>query len=104
MTIKFASKQIAATFFEKVSSEEKGNVTMTTFKCQCGVKRSQNLKKGYQNLLSHIKGQHTDWQEIMKAKHLEGTKSITQFVNSKASTIFNWLEWIIMGNLPFKIN
>ena len=101
-TMKFDSKAIAATFFEKVSSEEKGNATITKFKCQCGAQRTQNLKKGYQNLISHIKDQHKNWEEIMESKHLEGTSKITQFVNRKASTIFSWLEWIVMANLPFQ--
>ena len=53
--MKFESKAIAATFFQKVSSVENGNVTITKFRCHCGVERTQNLKKGYQNLVSHIK-------------------------------------------------
>jgi hypothetical protein len=56
--MKFESKAIATTFFEKVSSIEKGSVTITKFKCQCGTERTQNLEKGYQNLVSHIKESH----------------------------------------------
>ena len=92
--MKFDSKAIAATFFEKIGSEENGGITITKFKCQCGITRAQNLKKGYQNLISHIKDQHSNWEEIMKSKHLEGTSTITQFINTKASNIFYWLEWV----------
>ena len=98
--MKFESKVIAATFFEKVTSKKNGNKTITTFKCQCGTVRNQNLKNDYQNLVSHIKDQHQDWEEIMQSKHLE-SKTITQFVNKKANTVFSWLEWVIMKNLPF---
>ena len=44
--------RLAAAFFEEVSSVEKGSATVTKFKCQCGTERTQNLKKGYQNLVS----------------------------------------------------
>ena len=37
----------------------------------------------------------------MKSKHLEGTSTITQFINTKASNIFYWLEWVVIGNHPF---
>jgi len=50
LMMKYDSKEIAATFFEKISSHDKGQNTITKFKCQCGVERTQNLRKGYQNL------------------------------------------------------
>jgi len=99
--MKFESKAIAATFFEQVSSVENGNVTVTKFRCHCGVERTQNLKKGYQNLVSHIKEHHNNWQDIMTSKTLEDNTKITRFVNKKSSTVFSWLEWIVMANLPF---
>ena len=64
------------------------------------------MKKGYVNLVSHIKGQHLDWKEIKDSKKkLEDDKN--PFINrkviihSKASKYYSWLEWIIMDNLPF---
>ena len=97
--MKFDSKDIAATFFEEVSSVEKGNATITKFKCQCGTPRSQNLKKGYQNLISHIKDSHKNWEQIMEDK--QGNSKISKFINKNASNVFGWLEWIVMSNLPF---
>ena len=99
--MKYETKAVAATFFEKISSKEDGNKTITTFKCQCGTVRNQDLKKCYVNLISHIKDQHPEWQQTMESKHLEENSKIDQFVNKKASTVFSWLEWIIMDNLPF---
>jgi len=99
--MKFESKAIAATFFESVSFVENGKVTITKFRCQCGVERTQNLKKGYQNLVSHIKEHHNNWQEIMASKILEDNTLITRFINKKSSTVFSWLEWIVMADLPF---
>jgi hypothetical protein len=99
--MKFQTKAIAATFFEKVSCQEKGGKVVTTFKCQCGILRSQNLSNGYQNLISHIKDQHPDWEGIMLSKQSEASRPITQFVNKKANTIYSWLDWVIMKNLAF---
>jgi hypothetical protein len=96
----YSSKELVATFFEEIESNEVNNKTITTFKCQCGTKRSQDLKKGYVNLVSHIKNQHLDWQPIMESKKRNDDKR-NPFINRKASMYFSWLEWIIMGNLPF---
>ena len=58
--MKYSSKSIATTFFQETETEIKETRTITTFQCQCGAKRSQDLKKGYVNLLSHIKDCHKD--------------------------------------------
>ncbi len=100
-SMKFESKEIVATFYQQISQEEKGHVLITKFKCQCGNTRTQNLKKGYGNLISHIKEQHTDWEKIMEAKRLNSSSKLTKFINKKAATIFGWMEWVIMANLPF---
>jgi hypothetical protein len=95
----FDAKKKCATFFKEIGTVRKNkDVLITTFKCQCGITRTQDLKKGYSNLISHIYSQHPDWQEIMGTSNLGGPNV---FVNKKANTIFAWLEWIVMENLPF---
>ena len=49
--------------------------------------------------VSHIKESHKNWEQIMEDK--QGNSKITKFINKKASTVFGWLEWIVMSNLPF---
>jgi hypothetical protein len=98
--VEYSSKSLATTFFERVDSKEINGKTITTFKCQCGISRSQDLKKGFVNLVSHIKSQHPDWQGVMDAK-MKNKDQTHLFVNKKASTYFAWLEWIVMDNLPF---
>ena len=93
----YSSKQLAATFFEEIDSKQVGSKTITTFKCQCGTERSQDLKKGYINLISHIKNQHPDWNHIMDSRKDDQNP----FINRKASTYYSWLQWIIMDNLTF---
>jgi hypothetical protein len=47
--------------------------------------------------LNHIKGDHKDWEEIMKAKDKQNPSA-----NKKGANVFKWLEWIVLANLPFQ--
>jgi hypothetical protein len=87
------------TFFEDVPKNSKGEQTNTKFKCSCGTTRTQNLKKGLTNLISHIKNDHKDWEEVMNNKKKDQPQSV--FVNRKGNLIFNWMEWVIMDNHSF---
>ena len=98
----YSSKQLATTFFEEIESKQEGSRTITTFKCQCGTTRSQDLKKGYVNLLSHIKNQHPDWKDIMDSKKMQIDQQ-NPFINKKASTYYSWLQFIVIGNFPFTV-
>jgi hypothetical protein len=93
------TKQLVSTFFTKESEEQVGDKLLITYVCSCGRKRVQNPKTGYGNLVSHIKTDHKDWEEIMKAKN---NNNPSAFVNKKGANIFKWLEWIVVANLPFK--
>lgn len=106
--MEFKAKELTNVYFKVTGTkvDDKGKV-ISTLKCECGNTRNVDLKKGYTNLVSHIKSQHKDWQEVMNAFHSDkvSTSKVTtpgfSFVNSKSSKIFSWLEWIIMDNLPF---
>jgi len=95
----FTNKEISATFFTKESEEQIGDKLLITYRCTCGRTRVQNPKTGYGNLVNHIKSDHNDWEDIMKAKD---SKNTSIFVNKKGTKVFNWLEWIVMSNLPFQ--
>ena len=90
----YTSREIARTFFEDVPQNSKGEQTNFKFKCSCGTTRTQDLKKGLTNLISHIKNDHKDWEEVMSSKKKAGPQSL--FVNRKGSNIFNWIEWVII--------
>ena len=71
---------------------------------QCGKHRKQQSKRGYQNLLEHLNRFHPDWKEIMSTEgsSSHGSRSIlANFVDSKSSSIYGWIEWIVARNLPF---
>jgi hypothetical protein len=91
----YQSKDIVSTFFTKLEDSADGK---GIYLCSCGRRRVQNLKSGYGNLIGHIKTDHKDWEDVMKAKD---KKVPSAFVNRKGANIFNWLEWIVMSNLPF---
>ena len=84
-------------FFTQLEDDDK-------WQCTCGVKRSQSLKAGYTNLRTHLNKEHAGWEDEARIilKEQSGQKSITAFASttSKGRNIFNWLEWVIMDNLP----
>ncbi len=47
--MKYSSKSIATTFFQETGTEIKGTRTISTFQCQCGAKRSQDLKHRFKS-------------------------------------------------------
>lgn len=95
----YTTREIATTFFEDVPKNSKGEQTNFKFKCSCGTTRTQDLKKGLTNLISHIKNDHKDWEEVMNSKKKDQPQSL--FVNRKGSNVFNWIEWVIMDNHSF---
>ena len=92
----YTTREIVTTFFEDVPINSKGEVSNSKFKCTCGTTRTQDLKKGLTNLISHIKNDHKDWEEVMNSKKKD--QPVSLFVNRRGNNIFNWMEWIIMDN------
>ena len=66
------------------------------FKCTCNKRVKQPGKKGYTNLMSHLKNVHKDsWEdEYRKSKTKEQAVLPYPKVNKKAENIFRWLEWV----------
>ena len=95
----YTTREIVSTFFEDVPKNSKGEQTNSRFKCTSGTTRTQDLKKGVTNLISHIKNDHKDWEEVMSSKKKTGPQSL--FVNRQGNIIFNWMEWVIMDNHSF---
>jgi hypothetical protein len=95
----YTTREIVRTFFHDVPLKGQGEQTQTKFQCTCGTTRTQDLKKGLTNLISHIKNDHLDWEQVMNSKKNDRPESL--FVNRKGSTIFNWMEWVIMDNHSF---
>ena len=73
------------------------------FKCTCNKRVKQPGKKGYTNLMSHLKNVHKDsWEdEYRKSKTKEQAVLPYPKVNKKAENIFRWLEWVILENREY---
>jgi hypothetical protein len=89
LTMKIGGKEIYKTFFVQV--EDKKHICKS-----CDGTYSQDPKKGYTNLVTHIQKEHPDWEDMMKVNDDKNP-----FFHKKGSNIFNWLSWIIEDNLPF---
>ena len=73
------------------------------FKCLCGAERKQKIENGYHNLISHLKSQHPGFENAIKmASNQQYT--ITDFVPTKITTRYSWLEWIIIEGREFSFS
>ena len=61
----------------------------------------QDVGKGWGNLLTHITSNHPDYLDTMKSLNMDKSRTLDAFINKGASTIYYWLELIVMCNLPF---
>ena len=88
--MKNGGKVIYETFFAKISER--------VHKCKiCKGTYSQDLVKGYTNLVTHLQKQHAGWEDSMKTIN----NDFSPFYHKKGYNIFNWISWIIEDNLPF---
>ena len=106
----FTNKEMVEFYFKTVGDEyEEDGRKKREYTCQCGVRRVQDLKAGFGNLLSHIHKDHSNAAIVMGAAKNLADKSIAKHlvlnpdypVNEKANWIFGWLEWTIEGNKSF---
>ena len=73
------------------------------FKCTCNKRVKQPGKKGYTNLMSHLKNVHKDsWEnEYRKSKTKQQAVLPYPKVNEKVENNFRWLEWVIFENREY---
>lgn len=93
------SKAICSYYYGKTPHD--GN---ELWKCRCGKFRKQNLKKGYQNLISHVKSNHPEYLNIFHEEQgnsqleipVTSQTMLKYLIDEKSTNIFKWLEWIVM--------
>ena len=66
--------------------------------CQAVIK--QEPGKGYCNLLSHVRGKHSDYEIVMSNHAKEVAAGCTMpgnflYISDKAKAYYRWLEWIV---------
>ena len=81
-----SNKSIANSFFTDIANE--------TWQCCCGRKRKQSLKRGYGNLMEHIRSDHPNYIDEIE-------KRANPSVSKLAQNRYGWLEWIVVNAFPF---
>ena len=83
-----SNKSNANSFFTDIGNE--------TWQCRCGRKRKQSLKRGYGNLMEHIRSDHPNYIDEIK-------KRANPIVSKLAQNRYGWLEWIVVIGFPFSL-
>ena len=67
--------------------------------CRCGKRRKQNPRRGYGNLMDHIRSDHPKYLEELR----ESDRSPFPLgnISEKAHNIYGWLHWVITDVYPF---
>ena len=95
------AKLVVSTFYYETSAAD-------FFECkECGSKIKQKLKSGCTNLTQHISVKHPALLSKLDQRD-ESQDSIMSYcskssTSKKAKKIFEWVELVIMSNLPFSI-
>lgn len=83
------NKKISTVYFKLVEDGLDKN-----WICKCGTLRVQAKKTGYTNLMSHIRADHKNYQELLKS---DGQVKLDEyfFVSDKAAQVYGWIDWIV---------
>ncbi|RLN87487.1 hypothetical protein BBJ28_00025084 [Nothophytophthora sp. Chile5] len=73
------------------------------FRCKtCGLNRKQVAGSGYSNLLAHLAGKHEGYEAQFASFQNNSNRPLQSFgfVPVEASHLFQWIQWIVMRNMP----
>ncbi|KAF1778265.1 hypothetical protein GQ600_4500 [Phytophthora cactorum] len=70
------------------------------FRCRCWRVRQQVPRTGYSNLVSHVRSQHPDFEDIMRSVVPVETGTLVPWIRRRSLNLFGWLRWTVMCNLP----
>jgi hypothetical protein len=97
---KFTPKQVAAFYFKPLLTEDGDPTGLQACKA-CGKTRKHAPKTGYTNLVSHVRSDHPMFQAEMEEASTTATGTLLPWVSQKASNRYEWLLWVVKGNLHF---
>lgn len=88
-----ATKEITEYYFKRQRD------TDDLYVCRCGKRRKQNPRRGYGNLMDHIRSDHPKYLEELR----ESNRSPFPLgnISEKAHNIYGWLHWVITDGYPF---
>lgn len=71
------------------------------WQCKCGTRRKK-VGSSYENLMSHVRTAHPDYQELLKNGASVSEDQISfYFASKKSNSYYGWLDLIINELLPF---
>ena len=88
-----ATKEITEYYFKRQRDTDE------LYVCRCGKRRKQNPRRGYGNLMDHIRSDHPKYLEELR----ESNRSPFPLgkISEKAHNIYGWLHWVITDGYPF---
>ncbi|KUF95423.1 hypothetical protein AM587_10002115 [Phytophthora nicotianae] len=96
----YSNADISAYYFSAVLDAFDEEVE-GVFRCQCGTLHRQSPRTGYSNLMSHIRDQHHDYQEVVMEADM-GAGTLAPWIKQSAKNMHGWLDWIISSNLQLQ--
>jgi hypothetical protein len=71
------------------------------FRCNLsGHNPKQVRESGYSSLLAHLAGQHEGFETLYASSARNSSRSRVGFIPEEVSHLFQWIQWIIMRNMP----
>ncbi|OWY95877.1 hypothetical protein PHMEG_00034003 [Phytophthora megakarya] len=98
-TAMFSNKQIAQFYFRPVLDDQDEPIPVY-YCCRCSVVRQQAPRTCWSNLAQHVKTQHLDYAEVMRAAAPAATGTLAPWIRQHSLNLFGWMSWIIKSNLP----
>ncbi|KAG3153986.1 hypothetical protein PC128_g22468 [Phytophthora cactorum] len=98
----FTNRQVATFYFQQVLDAQDEPVA-GYFRCRCSRVRQQALRAGYSNLVSRVRRQHPDFEEVMRSAVPTETGTLVPWIRRRSLNLFGWLPWTIMCNLSLHV-
>ncbi|KAG3044645.1 hypothetical protein PC121_g21778 [Phytophthora cactorum] len=95
----FTSAQVTGFYFQPCR-DDNDEVILEYFRCRCGTVRKQTRRNGLTNLMQHVRREHPNFEAEMLEATTAETGSLLKYVRRTSHTLYGWLLWTIMRNLP----
>ncbi|POM81937.1 Hypothetical protein PHPALM_31 [Phytophthora palmivora] len=90
----FTNQQVANFYFQQVLDAQDEPVTGYC-QCRCSRVRQQAPRTGYSNLVSHVRRQHPDFEEVMRSAAPAETGTLVPWIRRHSLNLFDWLRWTL---------
>ncbi|KAF1792863.1 Ribonuclease H-like domain [Phytophthora cactorum] len=95
----FTSAQVTGFYFQPCR-DDNDEVILEYFRCRCGTVRKQTRRNGLTNLMQHVRREHPNFEAEMPEATTAETGSLLNYVRRTSHTLYGWLLWTSMSNLP----